>query len=81
MPMTAAEVLDKIEWEGGFLEALCYGLRIEDMPNNLDLRVKWEEARGLMKQLEALEPQIVALLQELAEDEEDRFQSLELWGP
>lgn len=51
-PMTAAYFAKKVDWEGGILEAVDYGLKPEDAPEG-PLRDAWAE---LVAQYALIEP-------------------------
>lgn len=62
-----AAVRDKIEWEGGIMEALDYGIKTEDMPEgDTELAEAWEKLRTAWK---ALEPLTTAVSKLLGDDE------------
>lgn len=47
-----AAVADKIEWEGGIMEALDYGLRTTDMPEGDDELIEaWDKLVTAYRQL------------------------------
>lgn len=50
-----AAVADKIEWEGGIMEALDYGLRTTDMPEGDDeLAEAWDKLATAYRELTPL---------------------------
>lgn len=51
-PMTAQDFAGKVEWEGGILEAVDYGLKPEDAPEG-PLRELWAQ---LVAQYALIEP-------------------------
>ena len=53
----------KIEWEGGILEALDYGIRTGDMPEgDTELAEAWEKLEAAWKQLNPLADAVTELL-------------------
>jgi len=77
--MTAQDLYGKIEWEGGMLAVLEYGVGPEDVPEQL--KELWTVASHQYAELEALSTAIYTLVEELARQEEDHFQGLEQDGP
>lgn len=51
--MTKAELADKIEWEGGIVEAIRYGIAADDVPE--DIRDLWATAVQAVATLDKLE--------------------------
>lgn len=66
-PMTAANFNGKIEWEGGIIEALDYGLKPTDAPEG-PLRDAWTRAYELWQQMEPVISEINALLEAIDEE-------------
>jgi hypothetical protein len=62
---TRAAVAGKIEWEGGIMEALDYGIRSGDMPDD-ELRDAWDK---LEKAHAAMAP-LVAFVEDLLDGTE-----------
>jgi hypothetical protein len=58
-----AAVADKIEWEGGIMEALDYGLRTTDMPEGDDeLTEAWGKLAAAYRELTPLVDAVGKLL-------------------
>lgn len=54
--MTPAEFAGKVEWEGGVLDALDYGLRADDLDDsNPELKAAW---RDLARRWAEVEPDV-----------------------
>lgn len=62
--MDAAELEAKIEWEGGLLQAIDYGIKYEEVPE--EVRDMWAEAQRMELVLTALELHIITRLGEVA---------------
>lgn len=60
-PMTLVDFAAKVEWEGGVIDALDYGLKPEDAPEG-ELRDPWQQAYDLFQQMEPITDRIGALL-------------------
>lgn len=61
-PMTRQQVRDKIEWEGGIMSTLSYGLRPEDIADH-SLATLWGEARDIHAELNSVLAEIREVLQ------------------
>lgn len=60
---TREEVRGKIEWEGGIMEALDYGLRVTDMPEgDTELRDAWDKLGTAYHELAPLVDAVERLL-------------------
>lgn len=66
-PMTPANFNAKIEWEGGIIEALDYGLKPADAPEG-PLRDAWTRAYDLWQQMEPVIREIDELLEAIDEE-------------
>ena len=54
---------DKIQWEGGILEAVDYGIKTEDMPEgDTELTEAWAKLEATWKQLSPLADAIAKML-------------------
>lgn len=58
--------LNKIEWEGGVLEALYYGIKSDDF-DNMELRQAWKELEEHNKEIEKLSPVVDNAIDEVAD--------------
>lgn len=58
--------LNKIEWEGGVLEALDYGIKSDDF-DNMELRQVWKELEEHRKEIEKLSPVVDNAIDEVAD--------------
>ncbi len=63
MKMTNQELLDKIEWEGGVLETLDYGINADNIEDE-DIGVQWEVIAGLKDDLDYEISRLLSLLEE-----------------
>ena len=62
----------KIEWEGGILEALDYGIKTADMPeSDTELTEAWAKLEASFRQTAALAEAVENLLPEPGTDDED----------
>ena len=67
MGMSESEFAAKIEWEGGILAALEYGLRQDDLESpNCPLGERWHEAQRIFR--EKLQPAIAEIEELLPEE-------------
>lgn len=64
----AQVLLDKIDWEGGVMDAVIYGIRSKDVPAIVE--DDWAELEKWIDEIEKLEAQIMAALTLEAEDGE-----------
>lgn len=62
-PMTLEDFAAKVDWEGGVIDAIDYGLKPEDAPEG-ELRDLWRQACDLFKQMEPITNRIGELLEE-----------------
>lgn len=70
---TRAEVRGKIEWEGGYVGALDYGLRVSDMPEgDTELREAWDKLGTAYHELAPLVDAVEKLLEGHGEDDDDQ---------
>lgn len=71
--MTAADFASKVEWEGGIIDALDYGLKPADAPEG-PLRDAWARAYELWQQFEPIAAELNQLFDaamvETPEDDE-----------
>ncbi len=66
-----AALAAKIEWEGGLMEALDYGVKTADMPEGDEaLAEAWAALEAAHKALEPLAAAVEALLPEPGDDDE-----------
>jgi hypothetical protein len=69
---TRAEVRDKIEWEGGYVAALDYGLRVSDMPEgDTELRDAWDKLWAAYREMGPFVAAVEKLLDVTGADDED----------
>lgn len=70
---TPREFQDKIDWEGGFVEAVRYGITVDEIPR--DLQGLWELLVDAVAEVEAIEGDLQAQLDDLlrnwTDDESD----------
>lgn len=55
--MTTRQVRDKVEWEGGVVSTLNYGLRAEDI-RDAKLASLWREAQEIQSELSSVVAEI-----------------------
>jgi hypothetical protein len=68
--MSGEEFAVKVQWEGGVIDALEYGLRYEDIdPAEEDLRKMWAEAEGKYRDLALTVRDIEKVFEERGWDE------------
>lgn len=61
---TRDDVLGVINWEGGILEAMDYGIKASDLPkDDVDLRYLWERLSRFHVEVNHLSAQIMELLE------------------
>jgi hypothetical protein len=65
----AQDLLDKLDWEGGLVQVIRYGVSSKQVPSEVE--DQWEEAQGLILALQELEAEIVARLELSALDAQD----------
>ena len=66
-----AALAGKIEWEGGLMEALYYGIKTEDMPEgDTELIEAWDRLATAYHELEPLADAVAKLLPEPGDDED-----------
>ena len=66
-----AALAGKIEWEGGVMEALDYGIKTEDMPEgDTELIEAWDRLATAYHELEPLADAVAKLLPEPGDDED-----------
>lgn len=64
------EVAGKIDWEGGILSSLDYGLTDEDMPEgDTELREAWAELMAAFSYVRSARQRVEMLLPEPGEEE------------
>jgi hypothetical protein len=67
-----AAVADKIEWEGGIMEALDYGIKSADMPlGDDDLIAAWDKLAVAYRGLQPLVGAVAKLLVGAQRDKDD----------
>ena len=65
-------VRDKIEWEGGVMEAVDYGLRVTDMPEgDTELRDAWDKLVTAYESVRPLAAVVEKLLEGHGGDDDD----------
>lgn len=67
--MTDMEFISKVEWEGGFIDALDYGLTHERLSPDSKLYNVVREAGQLFQRLAALERDFYDIADEVTDDE------------
>ncbi len=66
-----SELAGKIEWEGGILEALDYGIKTADMPEgDTELTEAWAKLEASFRQTAALAEVVEGLLPDSQEREQ-----------
>lgn len=61
-----ADLASKIEWEGGILDAVDYGIRAEDMPEgDVEMAEAWHELEDAYAAADRCARRVEALLPEL----------------
>lgn len=68
--MTEQEFAQKIDWEGGILEALGYGLRPDDAPPG-ELRDAWAELRAAFEDMRPLVRRVEGILDRIEDSDDD----------
>ena len=69
-----AAVVGKVEWEGGILGALDYGLRAEHLPeNDTELRQAWAALEAKYLEMTPLVDAVEKLLEAAADDTGSEF--------
>ena len=63
-PMTPEDFASKVNWEGGVMDALAYGLKPNDAPEG-PLRDLWTRAYELWEQLDPILEDLVTMLDEI----------------
>ena len=69
-PMTESAFAGKVEWEGGILEALDYGLKPADAPKG-PIRDAWARLYQVWQQIEPLVDEVSRLLDGVEHSGED----------
>jgi hypothetical protein len=72
--MTPQEFAQKVEWEGGVLDALEYGLKADDLddsPEATDLYAEWFELQDAWKKLQRLLEPVEARIEGLLLDQDE----------
>ncbi len=74
--LTAPHFAAKVEWEGGVVEALTYGLKVDhldpDDPVSVELRSKWGELQAIWDgQMRQLVDEVGRLCETLAEHNDE----------
>jgi hypothetical protein len=66
------DVWNKVQWEGGILEALEYGIRVDDLPEgDAELAELWQRLEDAYDALEPIQKAIEALLEDSEDDEDE----------
>ncbi len=60
--MTPQDLLDKIEWEGGLVESIAYGIDSTEVPEEVE--ILWRHAEQAYDALEPLAMKIERVLEE-----------------
>jgi hypothetical protein len=72
-----AALAAKVEWEGGVMEALDYGIKTEDMPEgDAELTEAWSKLEAAFKAVQPLADAMEKLL-EAAADSGDDYEGVE----
>ena len=69
-PMTAADFASKVEWEGGVMEALDYGLKPAHAPEG-PIREAWTRLYQVWQQLSPIADEVSRLLNGVGRTDED----------
>lgn len=73
--MTAPRFANKVEWEGGVIEALDYGLKHThlnpDDPQAAELRAAWQQLEEAYKVVKPLVRKVDGIIEDLPDDEDD----------
>lgn len=69
-PMTESAFASKVEWEGGVLEALEYGLKPADAPPG-PIRIAWMRVYQVWQQLSPIADEVGRLLDGIERTDED----------
>ena len=65
---SVADFASKVEWEGGIVEALDYGIKPKDVPE--EIRPQWQELSDMWKKMEPLLEEVSTMLEDALMDEE-----------
>jgi hypothetical protein len=63
---TLIDLRDKVEWEGGVVETLAYGIKPDDVPK--EIADVWVDAYNLYQELEKYTQQIEDILDKAGEE-------------
>lgn len=67
-----AAVAAKVEWEGGVMDALEYGIHVADMPEgDEELTAAWQALEDAFGALRPLADKVESLLEAAGDDEQD----------
>ena len=67
-----SELASKIEWEGGLLESLDYGITTEMMPEgDTELIEAWKRLETAFKAVQPLAEMVEGLLEDAGDDEDE----------
>lgn len=69
-PMTPEDFAAKVNWEGGVMDALAYGLKPSDAPEG-PIRDLWTQAHALWEQLDPIRYDLGILLDEIYDNAQD----------
>lgn len=69
--MTEFEFASKVEWEGGVLDALDYGLSGFELPKGSDLRRAWLALEEAYKEVRPYLLKVESLLEDIETDDTD----------
>ena len=65
-----AAVRDKVEWEGGVMDALDYGIHVADMPDgDEELTAAWQALEDAFNVLQPLADAVEKLLEAAGDDD------------
>ena len=55
--MTKEEFRDKVEWEGGVMEAVDYGLKVTDLPDDVPAKVAdaWHRLESALRYIDVID--------------------------
>jgi len=59
--MTMKQLADKVEWEGGIMDAITYGIKSTEVP--LTIEAEWKKAEALLEQLDPIVDEIVGKIE------------------
>lgn len=55
--MTIEELASKIEWEGGIMEAVDYGIKVADLPEDIPVEIRdaWQRMRNVLADVDLVQ--------------------------